>query len=245
MSDLMTRVVGEPNTLEYRIYFEKNGVLISTFHDIPLFANAEKTIFNMIVENPRWANAKLEISREETLNPIKQDIKKGKLRFVRNCFPYKGYIWNYGAFPQTWENPNNINPETKARGDNDPIDVCEIGEQVAYPGQIKQVKVLGTICLLDEGDTDWKIIAIDIHDPLASKVNSKWRIRQRLALCVDLHMPKLLYLLLDIEDVEKYFPGLLRATNDWFRIYKIPDGNPENEVAFDGKAKNNVIILPL
>jgi hypothetical protein len=29
-----------------------------------------------------------------------QDTKKGKLRFVRNCFPHKGYLWNYGAFPQ-------------------------------------------------------------------------------------------------------------------------------------------------
>ena len=34
------------------------------------------------------------------MNPIKQDIKKGKLRFVNNCFPYHGYIWNYGALPQ-------------------------------------------------------------------------------------------------------------------------------------------------
>jgi inorganic pyrophosphatase len=41
-----------------------------------------------------------QISKEEALNPIKQDTKKGKLRFVRNCFPHKGYLWNYGAFPQ-------------------------------------------------------------------------------------------------------------------------------------------------
>jgi inorganic pyrophosphatase len=41
-----------------------------------------------------------QISKEEFLNPIKQDIKKGKLRFVRNCFPHKGYLWNYGAFPR-------------------------------------------------------------------------------------------------------------------------------------------------
>lgn len=34
------------------------------------------------------------------MNPIVQDTKKGKLRFVRNCFPHKGYIWNYGALPQ-------------------------------------------------------------------------------------------------------------------------------------------------
>ena len=47
------------------------------------------------------------------MNPIKQDVKKGKLRFVRNCFPHHGYIWNYGAFPQVindshWATPCNI-----------------------------------------------------------------------------------------------------------------------------------------
>ena len=147
------------------------------------------------------------------MNPIKQDTKKGKLRFVRNCFPHKGYLWNYGAFPQTWEDPNVVHPETKAKGDNDPLDVCEIGELVGYTGQVKQVKVLGVMALLDEEETDWKVIVIDINDPLAPKLN-------------------------DIEDVERHLPGLLRATNEWFRIYKIPDGKPENQFAFTGECKN-------
>lgn len=46
---------------------------------------------------------------------------------------------------------------TQAKGDGDPIDVCEIGEAVGYIGQVKQVKVLGTLALLDEGETDWKV----------------------------------------------------------------------------------------
>jgi inorganic pyrophosphatase len=173
-----------------------------------------------------------QISKDELLNPIKQDTKKGKLRFVRNCFPHKGYLWNYGAFPQvcpdthaidalelcwrpnqTWEDPNVTHPETKAQGDNDPLDVCEIGELVAKVGEVKQVKVLGVMALLDEGETDWKIIVIDVNDPLAPKLN-------------------------DIEDVERHLPGLLRATNEWFRIYKIPDGKPENQFAFSGECKN-------
>lgn len=48
---------------------------------------------------------RLQISKEEFLNPIKQDVKKGKLRFVRNCFPHKGYLWNYGAFPKVCLSP--------------------------------------------------------------------------------------------------------------------------------------------
>ncbi|KAK1834801.1 inorganic pyrophosphatase [Podospora conica] len=207
------RKVGAPFTLEHRVYIEKDGQPISAFHDIPLYANAEQTILNMVVEIPRWTNAKQEISKDELLNPIKQDIKKGKLRFVRNCFPHKGYLWNYGAFPQTWEDPNVVHPETKAKGDNDPLDVCEIGELVGYTGQVKQVKVLGVMALLDEEETDWKVIVIDINDPLASKLN-------------------------DVEDVERHLPGLLRATNEWFRIYKIPDGKPENQFAFSGECKN-------
>lgn len=82
-----------------------------------------------------------------------------------------------------------------------------------YTGQVKQVKILGTMAMIDEGETDWKVIAIDINDPLAPTLN-------------------------DIEDVEKHLPGLLRATNEWFRIYKIPDGKPENNFAFAGEAKN-------
>ncbi|KAL6715899.1 Inorganic pyrophosphatase [Lecanora helva] len=204
---------GAANTLEHRIYIEKDGVPVSPFHDIPLYANEQQTVLNMIVEIPRWTNAKMEISKEDPLNPIKQDVKKGKLRYVRNCFPHKGYLWNYGAFPQTWEDPNVVHPETKAKGDNDPLDVCEIGELVATPGQIKQVKILGVMALLDEEETDWKIMVIDVNDPLAPRLN-------------------------DIEDVERHLPGLLRATNEWFRIYKIPDGKPENQFAFSGECKN-------
>ena len=94
------RKVGAPHTLEHRIYIEKDGVPLSPFHDIPLYANEQQTVLNMIVEIPRWTNAKMEISKEEPFNPIKQDVKKGRLRYVRNCFPHHGYIWNYGAFPQ-------------------------------------------------------------------------------------------------------------------------------------------------
>lgn len=46
-----------------------------------------------------------QIATKDLLNPIKQDVKKGKLRYVANVFPHKGYIWNYGAIPQvgcTW-----------------------------------------------------------------------------------------------------------------------------------------------
>lgn len=45
--------------------------------------------------------------------------------------------------------------------------------QVAKRGEVKQVKVLGVMALIDEGETDWKVLAIDVKDPLASKMNGK------------------------------------------------------------------------
>lgn len=39
-------------------------------------------------------------------NPIKQDIKKGALRF----YPYN-INWNYGMLPQTWEDPSHTDAD--------------------------------------------------------------------------------------------------------------------------------------
>jgi len=129
----------------------KQGKFISPWHDIPLYANVDAKTYNMVCEIPRWTNAKLEvytdrivrvisfmkklynflkICTKEALNPIKHDIKNNKVRFVDNCFPHHGYIWNYGALPQTWEDPRHLDVDTACKGDNDPVDVVEIGQKV-------------------------------------------------------------------------------------------------------------------
>lgn len=41
-----TRVIGAPNTLENRTFIERNGKVVSSFHDIPLFADESKNILN-------------------------------------------------------------------------------------------------------------------------------------------------------------------------------------------------------
>jgi len=61
-SEYTARKVGAANTLEHRIFIEKDGVPVSPFHDIPLYANQEQTILNMVCEVPRWSNAKMEVS---------------------------------------------------------------------------------------------------------------------------------------------------------------------------------------
>ena len=56
-----TRKIAAQHTLEHRVYIEKDGVPVSSWHDIPLYANEQQTVLNMIVEIPRWTNAKQEV----------------------------------------------------------------------------------------------------------------------------------------------------------------------------------------
>lgn len=70
--------------------------------------------------------------------------------------------------------------------------------------------MLGVLLMIDEGECDWKVIAIDAADKWAPFIN-------------------------DIEDVEEQLPGMLDAVREWYRTYKIPDGKPPNVFGLDEK----------
>jgi len=139
--------------------------------------------------------------------------KNGKLRFIHDKYPF-----NYGAIPQTWEDPGVVDKTTNAKGDNDPLDACEIGSVTAVRGAVRQVKVLGTWAMIDEGETDWKILVIDVNDPKAKDVNT-------------------------IGDVEIHFPNTIKETFTFLRDYKIPAGSGPNKFAFDGELKDKTFAM--
>merc|ERR1712194_68470 len=120
-------------------------------------------------------------------------------------------FWNYGMFPQTWEDPSVVHSETKFAGDNDPLDVVEIGSASIAQGAIEPVKVLGVLAMIDDGELDWKVIAIRAADPLAAELN-------------------------DIGDVDTKCPGVISGIREWFRWYKTPDGKPLNAFGFEERA---------
>ena len=159
----------------------------------------------MVVEIPKMTKAKMEVATKEESNPIAQDIKKGVLR------DYHGPIfWNYGCLPQTWEDPNEEHPELKVFGDDDPIDVVEIGSKALEMGSVKEVKALGVLAMIDDGELDWKVLAVAVDDPLAEEYS-------------------------DIDDV----PDAVKdGVREWFRWYKTPDDKPLNGFGFDEKFLN-------
>lgn len=50
--------------------------------------------------------------------------------------------------------------------------LCWLVLQLFVSGQVIQVKVLGILAMIDEGETDWKVIAINVKDPDAKNLNS-------------------------------------------------------------------------
>ena len=168
----------------------------------------------MIVEIPKWSRAKFEIATGEAHNPIKQDTKAGELRY----YTWGDMLFNYGCFPQTWEDPKHTTPDTNAIGDNDPIDAMEIGTQIFPVGSVVRVKVLGCLAMIDDGETDWKVLCISVDDPLAAKLD-------------------------DIEDVEREVPGLIATMREWLRNYKTTDGKPQNTFGLEEKAMDKAYTL--
>jgi len=196
-------VQGSEGTSTYRrFFFGDEGERLSPWHDVPLDTASPKEKW-MVTEIPKMTKKKMEIATEEPGNPLAQDLKQGKPR------EYAGPIfWNYGFLPQTWEDPKQQHPELKVFGDNDPLDVVEIGSRTHSQGEISRVKILGALAMVDSGELDWKIIAIDLSDPNADVLDT-------------------------IADVERRMPGVISGIREWFRWYKTPDGKPLNTFGFD------------
>jgi 3'-phosphoadenosine 5'-phosphosulfate synthase len=176
----------------------------SFWHDIPLRPSDDETIINLITEIPLFMTAKMEVSKEHSNNPIAQDVNKdGTPRYYTYGTPF----FNYGLIPQTWEDPNVKSP-TGNGGDNDPIDVMEFGSEPLKMGEVTPCRVLGSLELIDEGETDHKVLCIALTDKDASKIHS-------------------------MEDLERVKPGTLAKLLDWLKRYKTSDGKGENALASD------------
>ena len=197
-----TKDEGTFGTVSYRLYHNE---YLSLWHDVPLTpkSTSEDNVINFITEIPMYYSSKMELSKEEPNNPIMQDTNKdGSPRY----YSYGVSFFNYGLIPQTWEDPELLTDGIG--GDNDPLDVMEVGSHPFKIGSITPCRVIGSLLLIDEGETDYKILCISTSDPDAKHIHST-------------------------EDLEKIKPGYLDNLRLWLKRYKTTDGKPENNLAQD------------
>lgn len=102
-----------------------------------------------VIEVPKGSKTKYEL-----------DKKSGLLRVDRILFSSVHYPANYGFIPQTYCD------------DKDPLDILVLGQDPVVPLAIMWAKPIGVMKMVDQGETDDKIIAVHAHDPEYNHYNS-------------------------------------------------------------------------
>ncbi len=113
---------------------------MNLWHDIPLGDNVPEEI-NVIIEIPKGSNNKYEIDKATGL------IKLDRANYTAASFPY-----DYGFAPQTlWE-------------DGDPLDLIVLTTYPLFPGILVAVRPVAVIEMIDNGESDFKVIAVPVED---------------------------------------------------------------------------------
>ena len=76
--------------------------------------------------------------------------------------------------------------------------------------EMPRMKILGSLCLIDQGELDWKILAVEEEFSIEHNIRS-------------------------VDDYNQYHPGAIREVKEWFRTIKTHDGKPENRFGRDGR----------
>jgi len=204
------------NDDDNKIYLEIDGKIKSFWHDIPL-TNKDSTYntyntYNMVIEIPCKSKLNLAMNLNEDNNPIILKSNKKPLNTTNNTRDYsKDPEMNYGFFPRTYSDKNKKYLNNEYNGDGDPVDVIEIGGPYnKKAGDILVVKLLGSFCLIDQGELDWKIVVVNIEN-LPSNISQDNTHSNSDALSL-------------ITNKSKEIKELMH----WFKIYKTFYGKSEN-----------------
>ncbi|MGM0666393.1 MAG: inorganic diphosphatase [Bacteroidota bacterium] len=119
-------------------------------HDIEPFTS--DSLVNVVIEIPAGTNQKWEVNKESGQIEWEQ-VAPDSFRVIN----YLPYPVNYGFVPQT------LLPDYTG-GDGDPVDVCVMGSSIDREKVIK-VRIVGIIYLLDDNESDPKILAVNTEEP--------------------------------------------------------------------------------
>lgn len=114
---------------------------MNPWHDLSIGVKPPEK-FNAVIEIPKGSKNKYEL-----------DKKSGMLKVDRVLFSSVQYPCNYGFIPQTY------------CGDSDPLDVLVLGQEPVFPLCVMEARPIGLLRMVDEGESDDKILAVHVNDP--------------------------------------------------------------------------------
>lgn len=120
---------------------------MNLWHEIAI-GNDVPNEFNAIIEIPKGSFNKYEI-----------DKTTGMIALDRANYSSAPYPFDYGFAPQTlWE-------------DNDPLDVIVLTTFPLHPGILVRVRPVAVMEMIDDGESDYKVIAVPSDDKRWDDVN--------------------------------------------------------------------------
>lgn len=149
--------------------------------DGPSALTAEELV-HVVVEIPAGTNDKWEVQKPSGV--LRWEQKSGKPRVVQ----YLAYPGNYGMIPRT-------SLPLEHGGDGDPLDVLLLGPWVER-GTVVPTRPIGVLRLLDDGERDDKILAVQATGPLSDVV--------------------------DLASLDAQYGGIRLILETWFTNYKGP-----------------------
>jgi inorganic pyrophosphatase len=152
------------------------------YERLPTGPNAPRQV-NAVIEIPQGSGHKYEYDKQ--LHVFRLD------RTLHSPVHYPG---DYGFIPST-------------HGfDGDPLDVLVLVDAPSFPGCVIEVRPIGLLRMVDQGQKDEKILAVVQNDPVFRQIN-------------------------DCSDV---FPHLLREIEHFFSIYKDLEGKKTELAGWSG-----------
>jgi inorganic pyrophosphatase len=120
---------------------------MNLLHDVTPGKKAPEEI-NVIVEINKGSKNKYELDKET-----------GLIMLDRVMYTSQDYPFDYGFVPQThWH-------------DGDPLDVVLLTTHPLVPGLLLTARPVGVLDMIDDGESDAKIIAVPVKDPRWKEIN--------------------------------------------------------------------------
>ena len=163
---------------------------LSDYAKLPIGAHAPALV-NAVIEIPLGS-----------VNKYEYDKQLKVFRLDRTLYSPVHYPGDYGFIPST------------EASDGDPLDLLVLVDAPSFPGCVMEVRPIGLLRMVDQGQRDSKVLAVTSSDP-------KYQ---------------------EVKDYSGVYPHILREIEHFFAIYKKLEGKSTETIGWEDVASARQVI---